>query len=456
MWVKSSPVLLVPGLLLLAACGATRPASSAAASQPALASPPAAAPSAAIVSVSEQDGRVLAELPLGRTAGLEPGAFLRVYAANDQHRLKGMIKVVEVLGPERAIAQLILLSDRQAPVQVGDQARFIADLADYAAPAAVEASTRTHLAKVDQDQAEQEARFAKLRLNYQQELQAAQTRADQTLAEVHAQYQAQLRAADQASAEQIARLQAERQADLAALKTAVPEQIAAALAEERKASNQRLAALTAENATAQQQVASLLAQQQTQNQRIASLLTQLSEQERVQRQQIQAEIETRAVLQARLKELEARLEGRNSPAVAVLANDPNRSETVLEHLTRLSDELAREKQRASRLDSVLAENQTALTQLQERNAELGRQLAEVAPTHTQAQHAIAELAEVKERLEKSEQARQALELSRLESERTLYELAAQVLRLAGSSPETVALQARLRTVLADHGPGETP
>jgi hypothetical protein len=59
-----------------------------------------------------------------------------------------------------------------------------------------------------------------------------------------------------------------------------------------------------------------------------------------------------------------------------------------------------------------------------------------------------QLTATKEKLTATEQQRAELELARLDAERQLYDLAARVLRLAGSSPETMALQARLRTVLS--------
>jgi len=91
-------------------------------------STPVAQASGAIEAVTEHDGTVLTEVALGGRHGLEVGSLLRVYGTvGEQQAFKGMLQVTELIGTDRALARTIGLTDRAAPIGVGDQAR-LADL----------------------------------------------------------------------------------------------------------------------------------------------------------------------------------------------------------------------------------------------------------------------------------------------------------------------------------------
>jgi hypothetical protein len=439
--------LLVPTLVVPMGCTRSEPV----AGPPATAVPERVPASGTLVTISAANDQVLAELPLGSRDGLEPGAFLRVYDAGDQHLLKGMVQVTEVLGPHRAVARQVTLGDRQNPFKPGDRVREVLDLARLADPAAIERAARDAVAAADRGESLDQGRFALLREQYQKELAAAKERYDRDLASVRSQYEAQLAAADASHALDHQRRSQELRTDLAALKATMLEQVAAGVAAQRRESDARIATLETEKDNLGRQVASLLAQGQEHDQRIATLVDQLAERDRTYAARLRAEVETRELLAAKLAELESRLAGKPTSSMAVLSADPGRGETVLERLTRLTNELAAEQERARGLDAALATTRASLTRAGEANAALTAQVATLTQADGRAQELATRLAATGEKLAAVERQRDTLELGRLEAERQLYDLAARVLRLAGSSPETAALQARLRDVLGDTG-----
>jgi hypothetical protein len=384
---------------------------------------------------------------------VEPGTFLRVYAPGDGHLLKGMLQVTEVLGPERAVARQITLADRQNPLAPGDQVREVLDLAGLADPKAIEQAARAATNAADHQDGNEQARYVLLREQYQKELAAAKVRYDQDLLNVRRQYEAQLVAADAAHALDVQRREQELRADLAALKTTLTEQVAAGVATSRQASDTRIATLETERDNLAKQVEGLLARSEEQATRITALVTSLSDKDRDHAANLRAEVETRELLAAKLSELESRLAGRPTSSLAVLSAEPGRGETVLARLTRLTNELAAEQEKAKGLDAALATTRGALARASEANTALTKQVDQLGAADHQAGELGKQLAATSAQLVTAQKQRAELELARLEAERQLYDLAARVLRLAGSSPETMALQARLRDVL---GPEAVP
>ena len=391
--------------------------------------------------------QILAELPLGTKQGLEPGAFLRVYDAADQHVLKGMLQVTEVLGPERAIARQITLGDRQNPFAPGDRVREVLDLAGLADPSAIEQAARTAAVKADHLDNADQARFALLREQFQKELVAAKARYDHDLASVRTQYEGQLAAADAAHALDVQRREQELRTDLAALKTTFTEQVAAGVASQRQGSNARLTALDSEKENLSRQAQSLLMQAEEQNMRITTLVARMADKDHEHAAQLRAEVETRELLTAKLAELESRLAGKPTSSLAVLSADSHQGETVLERLTRLTNELTAEQEKSKRMEASLLTAHNAVTHASETTTALSAQVDALANSENKAQELAKQLTATNEKLIATERQRAELELARLDAERQLYDLAARVLRLAGSAPETVALQARLRDVL---------
>jgi len=438
-------VLVVPALALLVGCTRADAPPTAATSEPARTRTPA---SATVVTISAAKDQILAELPIGARQGLEPGAFLRVYAANDAHVLKGMLQVTEVLGPERAIARQITLADRQNPLAPGDSVREVLDLAGLSDPKAIEQAAHSAALVADQKDGNEQARYALLREQYQKELLAAKIRYDRDLAEVRKQYEAQLSAADAAHALDVQRREQELRADLAALKTTFTEQVATGVAAQRQVSDTRIATLEVEKDNLAKQVQSLLTQSEEQNARLSALVTKLADKDREHATNLRAEVETRELLAAKLTELEARLSGKPASSLAVLSAEPGRGETVLVRLTRLTNELTAEQEKAKGLEAALATTRGALTRASDTNTTLTKQVELLGGSDHKASDLAKQLATTSEKLAIAERQRAELELAQLEAERQLFDLAARVLRLAGTTPETMALQARLREVLS--------
>lgn len=437
-------ILLVPALTVLVGCTRSEPTATIPEPPPRVTRTPA---SGTVVTITTANGQVLAELPIGSQQGLEPGAFLRVYAPGEAPLLKGMLQVTEVLGPARAVARQVTLTDRANPLAPGDVTREVLDLAGLADPKDIEQAAQSAANAADAKSGADQARFALLREQYQKELVAAKTRYDQDLDTVRKQYEGQLAAADAAHALDVQRREQELRGDLAALKTTFTEQVAAGIAAQRKSSDERIATLELENANLSKQVEGLLTRTEEQNTRIAALVTKLAERDREHAANLRAEVETREQLAAKLSELESRLAGKPTSSLAVLSAEPGRGESVLDRLTRLTNELVAEQEKAKGLEAALATTRGSLTKANEANATLTKQVDMLAAADTKATEVAKQLEETRVRLTKAEQERAALELARLEAERQLFDLAARVLRLAGSSPETMALQARLRDVL---------
>ena len=421
--------------------------------------PPVRAPvhesAADLVSVSEAEGRVLVELPIGSAQGVEVGAFYRVYDAADARRLKGMVQITEVIDAQRAVARQIALSDRASPFKPGDHAREISDLTKLADGAAIESSARAEQGRLAQADGQEQQRFAALREQYQHELAVAESRHQAELQTLRDQQAAELKAAEAQHAHELELKQLELRTDLATLKTTLSEQVAAGIAADHQASERRISSMSAEKAALQIQVDGLLKQQGELSVRIASLVKELAEHDRAHGEELRAEVETRELLAARIAELEARVAGKPIAPSVVLSAEPGRNETVLERLARITKELGAERERAKRLEATLGEVQEALATAKQAGKSLEVKVNLLAPDAERAASLSADIERTRTRLQEAERQRDALELQRLEAERSLYDLAARVLRLAGTSPETVALQARLRDVLTPAA-GEPP
>jgi hypothetical protein len=400
-----------------------------------------------LVSVSEAEGRVLVELPLGSAQGIEIGTFFRIYDAADARRLKGMVQITEVIDAQRAVARQIALSDRASPFKPGDHAREISDLTKLADGSAIESSARAEQGRLAQADGQEQQRFAALREQYQRQLAVAESRHVAEMQSLREQQAAQLKASDDQHAHELELKQLELRTDLATLKATLSEQVAAGIAADHQAGERRISGMSAEKAALQLQVDGLLKQQGELSLRIASLVKELAGHDRAHGEELRAEVETRELLAARIAELEARVSGKPISPSVVLSAEPGRNETVLERLARITKELSAEREHAKRLEASLAEVQAALTTANQAGKSLEVKVNLLAPDAERAATLGADIERTRTRLQEAERQRDALELQRLEAERSLYDLAARVLRLAGTSPETVALQARLRDVL---------
>jgi hypothetical protein len=415
---------------------------------------PAREPVASSIStVASSNGQTLVEIPL-TSPGLEVGAFMRVYDVNNAHTLKGMVQIQEIMAGKRAVGRQITLADRQNPIVPGDTVKEVLDLAQLADPKTIEQAAQKAANKQQHDASVEQANHVVLREQYQKELAKAQARYDAQVEELRKQYDGQFKASDQVNELVMLKREQELRADLLAVKTTMSEQVASEVKKISDSYEQKLHVTQAENANLSQQIEALLVQQHNQNKRIEELVSENALKSEQQRQQLSAEIEARELLAAQIHALEARLSGQNASTVAVLSADPKHGESVLDRLSRLADKLSEKERENAQLDAALMSTKQALTKVTESNNQLTGELTSLKESLAQVTMTADELQHVKTKLLTTEQQRDELQLARLQAERQLFDLAARVLRLAGSSPETVALQARLRDVLGPENNSE--
>lgn len=447
-----SPRQCVPGLVVLAlalsGCGGGGRQAEVQPTPPPTPAPKAAVVQAAIAGLSEREGVVLAELPLGAADGIEPGTLLRVYAdAADGTTLKGMLQVTEVLPERRCIARQIGLNDRANPLKVGDQAQ-VADLG------ATLAGLREDVASGERgrtaaDQAEDQ-RYAALRENYRRELALAQARADQRLAEAEQTHQKALAEHQAAAQRALQAKELERQTDLAGLRAATADEVAQAVARDRTERDQKLKEAQAENRRLSVEIDRLATEVQSTQQALAAARKELAARDARYRDAVRAEVETREALTVRLAEVERRLAGSAGVSpVAVLSNDPQRGETVLARLERVT--------------AALAEAQAAREKAEQDAAGLRERISADAATTADLTARAERLTAAEERaaalagdLERARGTAAQAELGRLEAERALYDLASRVLRLTATDADVKALQTRLQGLLTDHAAAPAP
>ncbi len=411
----------------------------------------------AVAAVASAEGVITVELALGKAQGVEAGTFFRVTADDDTGRLKGVLQVTEVLGDARCVARQIGLTDRSQPLAPGDTAFEITDLADLAGKAAAEVGRVT-----GQDQArdaEDERRFAGLRESYRKELARLRAEYDTAIAAANATGDRRVQAAESTGREAMERAVKEHQVAIAAIRTATEENLRANLAKYEAETAARRKALADENQRLSAQIERLLAEGQQGVKRLETAGKERAEADRLWQARIKAEVESRELLTGKLAELERRLTGAPAASTAALVNDAGRDEPVLDKLARLAGELAaaREKvqQATEATAAAKAETERAnriLAENQQRAEELARRLGEIDGLKAQGQQLQAKLAVAATDVATAKESRAAAELARLEAERTLYDLAARVLRLANDRADTAALQERLKQLLAAKTP----
>jgi hypothetical protein len=436
--------LLVPTLAAIVAfcgaCGETRSPAPPPATPKQIAS--AALSEGAVVTVATApDGKIQVEFTLAGAA--EAGTPYRVLTA-DGGRIKGMIQVTDVPGPGRAVARVIAQTDAADPPAPGDRVRELSTLAD---PGPEPGKT----ALVDPAE---DARFAKVREQYQRLLAEAVARQDSELASARTAADGRIAEAEAGLRATLAERDRLHGAELAGAKAAGGEAALAAVAVERESANARARAAYDERDRLRLEVDRLVGAQDELKRRADRLVAERTESERTTTARLTAEREAREQLAGRLVELEKREGGRASATAALMSRDPARNEGVLERLDRLSAEAAVAADRATRAEAAAAEAQEALLATRRRLAEIeaARDAAtgklavaaevdgKLAKTHDDLAAAKVELAALRER-------HAAAELARLEAERALFDLAARVLRLPRGGAELAALHERLRATL---------
>jgi hypothetical protein len=410
---------------------------------------------AEISAAPEGDKRTQIEVVMDEAAKgnpLEPGMFLRVQG---ESVFKGLLQLTEVLGPTRAIARQIGVTDRTRPLTTGDKVEEVADLAALAAPEAVETAAKNQQLRLDQMDAADRRLFEAVRVGYQRSLDEMTARQQAERQDAERVLNERLAAQENAHQAALARQAVLAQSDLAVVRASAAQQVEQALAAERAANATKLNDLTAERDRLRVQVDGLIQAKSQDAAAVEAALHRASERENTAAAQVRAEVETREVLQARLAEVEAKLSSKPVPATIVLTADPTHSETVLERLTRVSTELATVRAEYTRLRESLLTAEGDVGSLRRERDELTQRCRALVQADAQARAAQATVADIQRRLTEAEQSRAGLERARLDAERRLFDLAARVLRLDDPAPATVALQARLRASLeAESGGGK--
>jgi hypothetical protein len=434
---------VVAATLLVAACSTSRPPTDTAGAT----APPAPPPvDCAVAAVREVDGRTMAELPAGSRHGVETGAFLRFYDAKEPGRLKGMLQVTEVAGPDRSLARIIAASEKGGGIAAGDLVVEVRDLGRLTEPAAIERAARdAGAAGQAADDAERD-RFAAVREQYLRELAQARARHERELADLRSGH---TRTLDSLTADHAAALDRERlkaRTDVAALQAGLGEAVTAAVLAARAQETERTRVLTQQRDALRTRTDALAAENAELARRLEGAVAEQGRLDAQAAARLRAERELREELTVRLGAIEARSEGRPSPALALLSQDPQRDESILERLARLDALAQAERAERERIAARLAETQAAgqalASQVERLNGELvaARAASEpLAALRTQVQQLTAAATAADSRAAQAERDRTAGEVARLEAERALYDLAARVLRLPQGAEQLQAL-----------------
>ncbi|MFW5844992.1 MAG: hypothetical protein ACOCXJ_02070 [Planctomycetota bacterium] len=405
--------------------------------------------------VTTVDGRTLLELPLGSADGISTASFFRVYDPEHPDVIKCMVKVQEVLGPDQSVGVLIGgLFDTARPVAVGDPVRPVEDLALLGGGYAVERRTRLTEQRLDEADAATRKRFDKLRTSYQERLQELIAERDAALVRQQARHERELQDLQAEHRRSLERKDLERRSDLTALRTSLLAEAEEQVQRARREQGERIAELEAERDRLQTQVGNLVQEQDRLHARIANLVSSEAELRRRHEVALRAEAETRAILEQRLARIESDLSA-GEQADTVLPNEPERSETVLERLERITAERDRAQRQVRLLDGRVEQIEQEL-QLREQRLSAAQQRLDQLERQQGAEQARQErLQQLETALVQAREHRDAASLARMEAERHYYELMLRVLRLPNEGQDQLRyLQQRLRD-LGDEA-GEEP
>jgi hypothetical protein len=408
---------------------------------------PRAAIETVITTLTEQDGRIIVELPVGSAQGLSAGTLLRVLDPAQQGYLKGMLQVVSILGTDQAMARQIGLHDRRNPLVVGDPVIEIRDLTELDIGGSVEEAARAEVKRLDDQDIEHEAAFADLRANYQKELDAQKARHEEQIADFRSSQDRRYDDLIAAHRRELERRESEHRAELAAVRDALAQEAVETLRQDREGRLDEVRRLSRAKLELEDQLDSMAGQVEGATRRIARLVEEVDRVRASHDREIAAEQETREILESRIRELEVRLGmpgGRTGP---VLVNDGGRDETVLAQLERIS----KERNRLLAEVDALREEIAALEGTTVPDGE--------DPVLTAAMIREKNLDQERSRLRgdlsKLEDHLSAMELRRLQAERAWFAIAERVLVLPDAAQAVRELQQDVRRSLAEQLPAET-
>lgn len=397
-----------------------------------------------INSVTEHNGQTLIELPVGERENVSAGTFFRIYGP-DRELIKGTVKVDEVLGPHRSLARLVgELLDRNQPLAVNDRAREIRDLGLLVRAAGVEKEARKEIEEQQEQREEEQDRFQSLREHYQRELKKLQDSHDSNIAILSQRHEREIQRLKKDHELALQRKDLERRADLAAMQASLKKDSQELLRSEQSKVDQKYRDMRQERNELDNQIQSLLKQQDNLKQRITALVDEIATTETAHQKSLRAEIESREVLEARIRQLENEIAGEESDTEIVLTNDANRGETILERLTRISEERSRALKANTILRTQMAEHERKLKQQEQSIANLKHDLSMLKGDNESKRVSLSNLQKLEKDLSQTKEALSAASLSKLETERALYDLAIRVMRLQENDDSLKHLKQRLR------------
>ncbi|TVR46996.1 MAG: hypothetical protein EA402_01880 [Planctomycetota bacterium] len=421
------------------ALGCSRSASTDAPNQQETAAKPQALHSVITTISRTEDGQTLVEIPLGRDHGLTPGTLIRVMDPQTEGFMKGMLQVLTVAEAELSLARQIGLLDRNNPIAIGDPVLVISDVRELAISGQVRNVMEGESQQAQAQDTIERQQFTELRRNFTNELQTLSERHQSQLQEMEQRHQQEISDLQAAFQRRLERREAEHLTELSAVREALADEAVSELRRDREARGEEIKRLTTEKSRLLQQTEGLASQLALAAEDIRSLRREQERLRSAHEREIRAELETREILEQRIRELEVRLGLPGSRAPAVLVGDVGREETVLARLDRIS------RERSELLREVEVLRRQASNHEKAEDGEGG----DGTSIRAQLSHLQSELGRTQARLEALRERQEGMELARLSAERSFFDLASQVLRLPSASPSVNLLQEELREQL--HG-----
>ena len=389
-----------------------------------------------IGSVASHEGRSVVEMPVGGRHGIRTGDFFRVYAENDDHVLKGMIQITEVVDEERSLGRLIAQHDRNDPPVAGDEARLVRDLSTLSRGDDIEREARATERRYDSEDEALQREIAELRDVFRQRLAEARESFDRELAAQARAHEQELIEREAAHRRASERLKAERTADLAALRADLQEQAERVTHDQRRRHQDEIRTLRRELGHATDQAASVIDEKKSLEERVRSLIKDAAQAARRHRQEIAAEVETRRVLERRI----ASLEGRDTGPVITSTRrtgDLERDETILERLQRLEQERDVARRRHAALVAEIDERDQNLAAARQQIDDLKQRLQAIADVDGDRERLAEQLTEASRTMGELQDHARTLEALRLQAERNSLDLARRILQVNSERPAEI-------------------
>ena len=261
----------------------------------------AEAPITTVTTVSDQ---IFIELPLGSDDRVNVDDFFRVFDATNQSRLKGMVQIQEVIGPQQSIARLSYQHPDADPITANDIARLVS-LVDEMAPGnqLIDALEQERQALDQQARTENDQHQA-LRQQYQQQLDRLEQRHQDTVRAMEQRFIDRELDIQRQHAQHLERIEANLGAEMAGLRDQLRRDASQRLQQDRETLQGRIQLAQQQRDQALIEREQAIKDHQALQKQFADALHDWTNQEQRFRDEIQAEIETREILQSRVLALE--------------------------------------------------------------------------------------------------------------------------------------------------------